>query len=167
MVHAGADVDWNTVMHATFGAHFGVPVEEFQLALVGGVVEAGAGGAEVVVGDDLQDVTGAEFANSAVAVEWVIVRLEVFDSAHSVRTTRRRRIVGRGMTRRFRFGAGIGGSYCLDTHRDGAEVEVVEVWVGSIIPFNFIHIIGQELKRGGSLNVIRVLSAQCHELILE
>ena len=75
--------------------------------------------------------------------------------------------MGRGMRRRFRFGTGIGGPYCLDTYRDGAEVEVVEVWVGSIIPFNFIHIIGQELKRGGSLNVVRVLSAEYHELIDE
>ena len=71
------------------------------------------------------------------------------------------------MTRRFRFGAMIGGPNCLDTHRDGAEVEVVEVWVGSIIPFNFIHIIGQELKSGGSLNVVRVLSAEHHKLIVE
>ena len=56
-----------------FDAHLGGPVEEFQLAFVGGVVRVGTGGAEVVVGDDLQDVRGAEFANSAVAVEWVMV----------------------------------------------------------------------------------------------
>ena len=49
MMHAGADVDWNTVMHATFGAHFGVPVEELLLALVVRMVRIGAGRAEVVV----------------------------------------------------------------------------------------------------------------------
>ena len=65
------------------------------------------------------------------------------------------------MTRRFGFGAGI------DTHRDRAEVEVVEVWVGSIIPFNFVHIIGQELKRGRSLDVVRILVAEFHKIIIE
>ena len=78
-VHAGTDMDWNSIMHAAFGAHFGVPVEEFLLALVGGVVGIGTGRAEVVVGDDFQDVGRAKFANSAVAVEWVVVGLEVFD----------------------------------------------------------------------------------------
>ena len=65
------------------------------------------------------------------------------------------------MTRRFGFGAGI------DTHRDRTEVEVVEVWVGSIIPFSFVHIIGQELKRGRSLDVVRILVAEFHEIIVE
>ena len=93
-------------MHASFGAHFGLPVEECLLALVGRIVGIGTGGAEVVFGDDFQDVGRAKFADSAVAVEWVMVRLEVFDSTHDARTTRRRRIVGRGMTRRFGYGAG-------------------------------------------------------------
>ena len=93
-MHTGADVDWNSVMHAAFDAHLGVPVEEILLALVGGIMGIGTGRAEVVVGDDFQDVWRAKFANSAVAVEWVMVRLEVFDSTHDARTTRRRRIVG-------------------------------------------------------------------------
>ena len=36
-------MDWNSVMHAAFGAHFGVPVEEFLLALVGGILGIGTG----------------------------------------------------------------------------------------------------------------------------
>ena len=120
-------MDWNSVMLASFGAHFGLPVEECLLALVGRVMGLGTGGAEVVVGDDFQDVGRAKFADSAVAVEWVMVRLEVLDSTHDARTARRRRIDGREMTRRFGFGAGIGRPYCLDAHRDRAEVEVVEV----------------------------------------
>ena len=127
----------------------------------------GTGGAEVVVGDDFQDVGGAKFADSAVAVEGVMVRLEVFDSTHDARTTMRQRIVGRGLTRRFGFGAGVGRPYCLDAHRDRAEVEVVEVWVGSIIPFDFVHVIGQEFKRGRRLNVVRILVGEFHKLIVE
>ena len=108
MMHAGADVDWDSVMHAAFDAHLGGPVEEFQLAFVGGVVRVGTGGAEVVVGDDLQDVRGAEFADSAVAVvEWVMVGLEVFNSAQGARTSRRRSVAGRGGARRFGFGVGL------------------------------------------------------------
>ena len=34
MEHAGADVDWDAVVHATFGTHLGGPVEELQLAFV-------------------------------------------------------------------------------------------------------------------------------------
>ena len=102
MMHAGADVDWKTVVQAAFGAHLGVSVEEFWLAFVGGVVRKGTGRAEAVVGDDLQDVRRAEFADSAVAVEWVMVGLEVFDSAQGARTGRRRRVAGRGMTSRLR-----------------------------------------------------------------
>ena len=55
----------------------------------------GAGGAEVIVGDDLQDVRGAEFANSTfAAVEWVMVGLEVFNSAQGARSSRRQRVAG-------------------------------------------------------------------------
>ena len=160
-------MDWNPVMHASFGAHFGLPVEVGLLALEGRVVGIGTGGAEVVVGDDFQDIRRAEFAISAVEIEGIMVRLEVFDSTHDARTTRRRRFVGREMTRRFGFGAGIGGPYCLDAYRDRAEVEVLEVWVGSIIPFDFVHMIGQELKRGGSLDIVRILVAEFHKLIVE
>ena len=106
-MHSGADMDWDTVMHAAFGAHLGGPVVEFQLALVGRIVRISTGRAEVVVGDDFQDVRRAKFANSAIAVEWVVVGLEVFDGAHDARTTRRWRIVGGGITSRFGFVAGL------------------------------------------------------------
>ena len=65
-VHAGTDMDWNPIMHASFGAHFGLPVEVVLLALVGRVVGIGTNGAEFVVGDDFQDIGRAEFADSAV-----------------------------------------------------------------------------------------------------
>ena len=61
-------MDWNSVMHAAFGAHFGVPVEEFLLALVGGILGIGTGRAEVAVGDDFQDLGRAKFANSTVGL---------------------------------------------------------------------------------------------------
>ena len=107
MMHAGTDVDWDSVVHAAVDTHLGVPVEEFQFAFVGGIVRIGAGKAEVVIGDDLQDVRGAEFANFAVAAELVMVGLEVFNSAHVARTIRRRRVVGRGLTSWFGFGVGL------------------------------------------------------------
>ena len=71
-----------------------------------------------------------------------MVRSEVFDGTQGARTTRRRRIIGRGRTRRFGFGAGIGGPHCLNAHGGRAEVKVVEGWVGSIIHFDFVHVLG-------------------------
>ena len=132
-MHAGTDVDWNSVMHAAFDPHLGVPVEEFQLAFVGGIVRIGTGRAEVVVGDDLQDVGGAEFADSAVVVEWVMVGLEVFNSAHGARTSRRRRVAGRGMTRRFRFGAGFYRANGFDAYICQGEIAIEKGRAGSII----------------------------------
>ena len=177
-MHTGTDVNWNSVVLTSLRAHFGVPVVECLLALVGRMVRIGAGRAEVVVGDDFQDVWRAEFADSTFTVERIMIRLEILDRTHGARTTGSRRIVRNRLAsmRRFvrnmlmsgfRFGAGIGGPYCFDTHRDGAEVEIVEVRVGSIVPFNFIHKIGQELKRGGSSDVIGVLFAECHKLIVK
>ena len=100
-MHAGTDVDWNSVMHASLSAHFGISVVECLLALVGRMLGIGAGRAEVVVGDDFQDVWRAEFADSTFMVERVMVRLEIFDRTHGARTTRRRRIARRMMMRRF------------------------------------------------------------------
>ena len=71
-------------------------------------MRVGAGRAEVVVGDELQDVGRAEFGNSAVAVEGIMVRLESFDGTHGARATRRRWVIGRGRAWRFGFGAGMG-----------------------------------------------------------
>ena len=67
-------MDRDSIMHASFGAHFGFPAEEYLLALVGRVVGVGAGGAEVVVGDGFQDVGGAEFGRSAFTAEGGMVR---------------------------------------------------------------------------------------------
>ena len=67
-------MDWNSVMHASLSAHFGISVVECLLALVGRIVGIGAGRAEVVVGDDFQDVWRAEFADSTFMVERVMVR---------------------------------------------------------------------------------------------
>ena len=92
-------------------------------------MRVGAGRAEVVVGDELQDVWRAEFGNSAVAVEGIMVRLESFDGTHGARATRRRRVIGRGRMRRFEFGAGMGVPHCLNAHGGRAEVEVIEGWV--------------------------------------
>ena len=116
VVHAGTDMDWNPAMLASFGAHFGIPVEEGLLALVGRIVGLGAGGAEVVVRDDFQDIGRAKFANSTVAAEWVMGRLEVLDSTHDARTTRRRRINGRGMRRWFGFVAEFYRANGFDAH---------------------------------------------------
>ena len=146
-MHTGADVDWNSVMHAAFDAHLGVPVEEFQLALVGGIVRIGTGRAEVVVRDDLQDVGRAEFADSAVALEWVMVGLEVFNSAHGARTIRRRRAVGRGMTRRFRFGAGFYRVNGFDAHICQGETVIEKGRVGSIILLDSAYELGLECER--------------------
>ena len=58
-----------------------------------------------------------------------MVRLETLDGTHGARATRRRRVIGRGRTRRFGFGAWIGVLHCLNAHGGKAEVEVVEGWV--------------------------------------
>ena len=52
----------------------------------------GAGRAEVVVGDELQDIGRAEFGDSAIAVEGIMVRLESFDGTHGARA-----LGGRGL----------------------------------------------------------------------
>ena len=48
-------------MHASFGACFGLPAVEGLSALEGRVVGIGTSGAEVVVGDDFQDVGKPSF----------------------------------------------------------------------------------------------------------
>ena len=63
-------MDRDSAMHSSYG----FPAEEYLLALVGRVLGVGAGGAEVVVGDDFQDVRGAEFGHFAFAAEGVMVR---------------------------------------------------------------------------------------------
>ena len=119
-------MNWKSVVLASLGAHFGVPVVECLLALVSRMVRIGAGRAEVVVGDDFQDVWRTEFADSTFTVERVMVGLEVFNSAQGARTSRRgriarsrvarrRRIVRRMMMRSFRFGVGFNRANGFDT----------------------------------------------------
>ena len=40
------------------------------------------------------------------------------------------------------FGAGMGGTHCLDTHGGRAVVEVEEGRVRSIMSFDFVHVLG-------------------------
>ena len=84
----------------------------------------GAGGAEVVVGDDLHDVGRAEFGDSALAVEWIVVRLKPFDSTHGARASRRLRVVGRGRTCRFGFGAGVSMLNGFNAYVCQGEIEI-------------------------------------------
>ena len=52
-------------------------------------MRVGAGRAEVIVRDDLHDFGRAEFGDSALAVEWIVVGLKPFDSKHGARASRR------------------------------------------------------------------------------
>ena len=71
-----------------------------------------------------------------------MVRFEVFDSTHGARTTRRRRIVGRGRMRRSGFGAGIGGPYCLDAYICQGEIEIEKGRIRSIVLLGSVHKLG-------------------------
>ena len=48
----------------------------------------GAARANFVVGDEFQDVRGAQLGNSAVENEWKVVSLETFGSAEGARMSR-------------------------------------------------------------------------------
>ena len=87
-------------------------------------MRVGAGRAEVVVGDELQDVGRAEFGNSAVAVEGIMVRLESFDGTHGARATRRGRVIGRGRTWRYGFGTGFFRANSFDAYICQGEIEI-------------------------------------------
>ena len=94
-------------MHAAFSTNFGGATRvECQGASVGRVMGVGAGRANFGVGDELQDLRGAQFGNSAAESEWVMVSLETFGSAEGARTIGNI-VMGRGgLTRRFGFGVG-------------------------------------------------------------
>ena len=97
----------------------------------------------MVVGDDLQDVRGAEFADSAVAVvEWVMVGLEVFNSAQGARRSRRRSVAGRGGARRFGFGVGFNRADGFDVDIRQGEIAIKKGRVGSVILLNSAHELG-------------------------
>ena len=94
-------------MHAAFSTNFGGATRvECQGASVGRVMGVGAGRANFGGRDELQDLRGAQFGNSAVESEWVMVGLETFGSAEGARTIGNI-VMGRGeLTRRFGFGVG-------------------------------------------------------------
>ena len=87
-MHAGAAVKREAVMHAASGTHLGGTRVEGQGATIGRIMYVGAGRANFVVEDELQDVRGAQFGDSAAEIEWKMVSLETFGSAEGARTFR-------------------------------------------------------------------------------
>ena len=71
-----------------------------------------------------------------------MVRLEVFDSTHGARTTRRRRVVGRGRTRRFGFVAGFYRANGFDAYICKGEIEIKKGRVRSITLLGSAHKLG-------------------------
>ena len=67
-------------METSFGAYFGHSIVEYCFALEVWVMVLGAAKAELVVGDDLEDVGSAQFSSSACVAEGKVVSLEPFDS---------------------------------------------------------------------------------------
>ena len=115
---------------------------ECQGASVGRVMGVGAGRVNIGGGNELQDLRGAQFGNSAVEIEWVMVSLESFGSAEGAMTFGDVVVGHSGGTKRFGFGAGMGVPHCLNAHGGRAEVKVIEGRVRSIFLFNFIHVLG-------------------------
>ena len=68
-------------MLATFGTNLGGPRVEGQSALVGWIMCVGAARANFDVGDEFQDVRGAQLGNPAAEVEGKVVSLEPFGIA--------------------------------------------------------------------------------------
>ena len=75
-----------------------------------------AAGADLAVGDEFEDVRGAQLGGAAVGAERVVGGLESFDGAYGARTFRRYRIFARGRTWMFRFGVGGCIADSFDTH---------------------------------------------------
>ena len=105
-MHAGAVVNWDAVIQATFRTNFGGPRVESQGVRVGRVMCVCAGRANFVVRDEFQDVRGAQLGNSAAEIEWKMVSLETFGSAEGARTSGSWDMGRGGVTRRFGFGIG-------------------------------------------------------------
>ena len=94
-------------MHAAFSTNFGGATRvECQGALVGRVMGVGAGRANFGGGDELLDFRGAQFGNSAVESEMVMISLETFGSAEGARTIGNIVMGCCGLTWRFGFGVG-------------------------------------------------------------
>ena len=86
-MHAGAAVNWEAVMLATLGTNLGGTSVEGQSASIGWIMCVGAARANFIVGDEFQNVRGAQLGNSAVEVEGKVVRLESFSSAEGARVS--------------------------------------------------------------------------------
>ena len=93
-------------MFASFGTHLESTIVEGQSALEGRVMCMGAARANFLVGDEFQDVRGAQLGNSAVEIEGKVVRLESFGGAEGARASGRLMRNARGRTRRFGLGTG-------------------------------------------------------------
>ena len=78
-VHAGATVDRKPIIFASFGTPLGSTIVEGQSALEGRVMCVCTARANFVVGDEFQDVRGAQLGNSAAKIEWIVVSLETFN----------------------------------------------------------------------------------------
>ena len=95
-------------------------------------MEVGAGR---VVRNELQDVRGAQFGNSAAEIEWKMVSLETFGSAEGARTSGSRDM-GRGwVMRRFGFGVGRTVRNRFDPYIHRGKVALEKSRVGSIMLF--------------------------------
>ena len=86
-VHAGTTVNRESIILASGGTNLGGTIVEGQSALEGRVICMGAARANFIVGDEFQDVRGAQLGNSSVEVEGKVVRLESFDSAEGARAS--------------------------------------------------------------------------------
>ena len=80
-------MNWDAVVQTTCSTNFGGARVEGQGAMVGRVMCVGAGGANFVVGDEFQDVRGAQLGNSAAEIERKVVSLETFGSAEGARAS--------------------------------------------------------------------------------
>ena len=82
----------------------------------------GAARANFIVGDEFQDVRGAQLGNSAVEVEGKVVRLESFSSAEGARVSWSLNRSSGGMVRRFEFGIGRSVLNWFDSFIHGGKV---------------------------------------------
>ena len=106
-MHAGVTVNWDAIVHAAFSTNFGGTTRvEYQGASVGRVMGVGAGRANIGSGNEMQDLRGAQFGNSAVEIEWVMASLESFGSAEGAMTFGDVVVGHGGGTRRFGLALG-------------------------------------------------------------
>ena len=166
-MHAGAAVNWDAIVQTTFSTHLGHARVEGQGATVGWIMCVGAARANFVVGDEFQDVRGAQLGNSAAEIEWKVVSLETFGSAEGARASGSLGMGCGGVTRRFGFGIGRSILNRFDSYIHGGKVVIEKGRVGSIILFQLVHILGKELERGWGSDVGRIFASEVHELVVE